>query len=900
MSRQHNGRYEYLLSYLIPFAILLCSFAILGIYPFGDTSVLLWDMDYQYVGYFGWLSNVLRGDGNLTYSFSKGIGGSMVALFGYYLSSPFNLLAFFFDSSHTPQLLSWLTLIKIPAASLTCYIFLRKRFAGGSPIFVLIASAYALSTYTIGYCSNIMWLDGVIMLPLVALGVWRLVEDGKYGVLFWSVLCAIVFNWYTGYMVCLFSILYFIFELVRKCDFSFKRQGRFVWSRAWHYMVSMLLGVGGSAFLFLPTIIGLRAGKGGDVSFTSILDIGFPSNPLDFFDFLCVGSMPTAESPVPAVYISALVLLGCFIYLLNRDLDRRDRTAHFIMIVCLAAPFFFLPLANLWSGFSQVSSYYHRFAFVFLFFTVICAAEGFCALVRLDDKTCRGLIGRSLFVVIALIALSIFNIGYYTDEIKPAKIDIILEMLLLITFACLIYLWSRKRLHVLAHSGETSEVGKRTSGTGGLVVAVLVIGLVFCCEQLYNATAVFSQYGKSASTYTNYISQMQQTYAGLHSDDRVDRMGQAGFNYLGDGHWATTSEALVLGMGDLNHYSSTMSSSTEELMAHLGYSKMSIFGIYYNSPLYIPDSLLGIDYTITAGKAPFGSTQINGDFPYENYGIYSNGSALSLGYRISDNATGTVDWASDPTVNQVALLADISGSDPSALMSKATIVDVTSDGQSRSWSVTATADGPLYLYAQGLFSEAGYTGGIPAVISTDDGITQLVGGRFSCNAIYLGTYEKGQTVTVTMTPSAPDQSCIGTGFDEDITMLEYIQKTPTDELIDVDSLNGSACTSTLQGISNGNCMVDSFEDGAVSLSYNATTDGTLLVTIPYDDGWSATVNGQPVEISRLYDSLMGIGVSTGDNQIVLTYRAPGLIPGVAISVLCLLIFLAWRGASRRR
>ena len=81
--------YEYLAAPLVALLALCAAFAGRSIYPFGNLSVAIWDMDIQYVGLFGWLSNVLRGQGSLAYSWGAGMGEGMAATFAYYLSSPF-------------------------------------------------------------------------------------------------------------------------------------------------------------------------------------------------------------------------------------------------------------------------------------------------------------------------------------------------------------------------------------------------------------------------------------------------------------------------------------------------------------------------------------------------------------------------------------------------------------------------------------------------------------------------------------------------------------------------------------------------------------------------------------------------------------------------------------------
>ena len=117
----------YLAAFAIPFCVLLAAFAMRGIYPFGDVSVMLYDMPVQYAEYFGWLIQVLHGQGNLLYSNAAGLGGGMFSLFTYYLSSPFNLIAFFFTPETVPQLFSVLYLVKIPACAVGCLVLLRGR-----------------------------------------------------------------------------------------------------------------------------------------------------------------------------------------------------------------------------------------------------------------------------------------------------------------------------------------------------------------------------------------------------------------------------------------------------------------------------------------------------------------------------------------------------------------------------------------------------------------------------------------------------------------------------------------------------------------------------------------------------------------------------------------------------
>ena len=92
----------------------------------------------------------------------------------------------------------------------------------------------------------------------------------------------------------------------------------------------------------------------------------------------------------------------------------------------------------------------------------------------------------------------------------------------------------------------------------------------------------------------------------------------------------------------------------------------------------------------------------------------------------------------------------------------------------------------------------------------------------------------------------------------------------------------------------------SFSNGQVSASFDAQRDETLLVSIPYEKGWSATVNGHNVPVHELYGGLLGIDVSEGTNDIELHYMTPGLIPSAITSIASVVVFCAWRAFENRR
>ena len=91
-----------------------------------------------------------------------------------------------------------------------------------------------------------------------------------------------------------------------------------------------------------------------------------------------------------------------------------------------------------------------------------------------------------------------------------------------------------------------------------------------------------------------------------------------------------------------------------------------------------------------------------------------------------------------------------------------------------------------------------------------------------------------------------------------------------------------------------NCA-DSFIETKNGFKSSITLDKPNLVfySIPYDDGWSATVNGKPVTVERVNSGFVAVYAEEGENEIVFKYETPGLLLGIIISGLAILLILAY-------
>lgn len=96
------------------------------------------------------------------------------------------------------------------------------------------------------------------------------------------------------------------------------------------------------------------------------------------------------------------------------------------------------------------------------------------------------------------------------------------------------------------------------------------------------------------------------------------------------------------------------------------------------------------------------------------------------------------------------------------------------------------------------------------------------------------------------------------------------------------------------------CARWSGDAGSFIIDVTVDRPALLVVRDAWAPGWGATEGGNALPVIRTYGSLKGIPIEPGAHQIELSYAAPGLLPGVAVSGLgaLALIWFWWRKQGR--
>lgn len=86
----------------------------------------------------------------------------------------------------------------------------------------------------------------------------------------------------------------------------------------------------------------------------------------------------------------------------------------------------------------------------------------------------------------------------------------------------------------------------------------------------------------------------------------------------------------------------------------------------------------------------------------------------------------------------------------------------------------------------------------------------------------------------------------------------------------------------------------------VKTNYRAEKDTSLFFTIPYDKGWSATLNGKPVTLKRAQNGFMKLDVKKGEGNVVLTFIPNGLKEGGIAFISGIILFVCYNFLRRKR
>ena len=403
-----NGKPVYIFAFLVPMIIMVAIYAIREIFPFGETCYLRSDMYHQYCPFFSELWDIIRNGGSLEYSWDTGMGSNFMAIYGYYLSSPINWFIGFFPHDAMIEVMNVIIILKLALSSLFCTMFLCKRNNKTHLLSAGFGIMYALSAYTAAFSWNIMWLDCILLLPLVLLGLEKLVKEHK-GLLYVLALgFSILSNYYIAIMVCMSCVLYFIVMIISQpIQKDLKHYARNILN----FIIYSLLAGAFAAAILIPEIYAL--------GYTASGEFNFPDDLTRYFSFVTVISRHLVNTEVsigldhlPNIYCGVGVLLLFPMYILNKKISKREKIVKVLVLIVFYAAYN-LNIPNfIWHGFHFPNSLPCRQSFIYILMLLSMCYD---IVVKFEDSKEAHIAGSFWGIMIFFIYLGQFFMGQDFD-----------------------------------------------------------------------------------------------------------------------------------------------------------------------------------------------------------------------------------------------------------------------------------------------------------------------------------------------------------------------------------------------------------------------------------------------------------------------------------------------------
>lgn len=618
-----GGGITYIIAFVIPLIIMTALYIAREIYPFGNNCYLRSDMYHQYAPFFSELWNKLRHVESLTYSWDIGMGTNFTALYAYYLASPSNWFIVLFPQKYMIEIMNVIIILKLCLSSLTFTYYISKHFNTRKCTIALFGMFYALSGFVAAYSWNIMWLDCLVLLPLIILGLERLVNENRCFLYCITLGLCIYTNYYIAIMVCISVVLYFI---VLMAAYKGTRRPVIYVKKFLNFAIYSLLAGGLAACLLLPEFYAFTLSASNNIEFPKKLSL--------YFSILNMVTRHLINVPVhlgldhyPNIYCSVAVLLLFPLYVMDKKVDLREKIGKSALVLIFLTAFN-LNIPNfIWHGFHFPNSLPCRQSFIYVFFLLTMCYE---ALSHLKSMTTKQL-GGALWIAIGI--LLFIEQVFTVDETYDFTIVYISGAFILVY-----------ALIMLIHLKHEFKVP-----------VIIFIAFSLCiieCTINMDSTGIGTTSRSSYLLDYDAVKTVTQTVA--DDDSSFYRMDKKfGSRSNNDGAWHNYHS--------ISTFSSTSNGAMEKFFGELGFEHS--FNAYkYNGATLVTESLFSVKYAISnriLTESPLRSYYTGSDGEF----IYKNNYTLPIGFMTYNDPYGwEADSANDAGIeNQNSLIKNLTG-----------------------------------------------------------------------------------------------------------------------------------------------------------------------------------------------------------------------------------------------
>lgn len=935
------NEYLYLsLAVLIPAVIMLIIYISRGLYPFGDGTVLVLDLNGQYVYFFEALKKTVLDGGSLLYSWSRSLGGEFVGMYAYYLASPLSYLILLFPDDKTQEFVLALIMIKAAISGGTMAFYLHKHSINKNKLTVIAFSVlYSMCAYTLVHHSNTMWMDAVMWLPLVVYGIEQLIKYGRYKTFVIFLTLTVASNFYIGYMVCIFVFLYFFYYYIAHSD-DLKNNPL---AEKYHFLKSFfriavhsLISIGMAAVIILGAYYSLQFGKNEftDPSWNIAMR-------LDLFDIF-FKTLPSSYDTVridglPFIYCGVLTILLVPMYFCSKKITLMEKAASATLISIFILSFMITVLDLVWHGFQKPQWLNNRYSFMLCFFLVFLAFRAFEHWEEISTKAMAAVAG---FVALFVILLQNFDSLYIKklEELSYGPQDGNFEVhpfaTILLTLVCLVVY-----LIVVA----TMKKAQNKDAVSAVLLAVVVI------EVFLSGTCNVADFGEDVgfSSYKRYNNfKAIDTAIADAIDDYDSTFYRAEMTYR-----RKDNENFYTGLKGVTSTTSTLNKDTIAFLHNMGYygashrsryqggnpAGDSLIGIKYivsqrdYSVLYGTPVLSADDYAKASGKTREEIDEIvlsnnkYEDYTASDFYVYENPYALPLAFGAdsdifdvnfldqyieawvdTDDERYNPDGYASPFERINAIYTAILGEEETVEIFKPAL----QKGEA-TLSSGVSVNSAAHQESIGHYKYTGDKGGtITYKYAVEKGVMlYLYFPSFYARQIKI---ESPTMPIFDATAEALDKNNYTlSNCNERIVELGYTTDTDYTLKVTIDNSGGLFYTkvadsyvyyldtellaSVTDRIKEESFVIDeNYRDDFINGTLHTSTDNrTVLTTIPYDEGWRVFVDGKLVKTKEVANSLIAFEIEeAGDHNVTFVYISTPVAIGAVISFVSISAFVS--------
>ena len=890
----HRALYV-LLSFFIPLLTILIALTGLHITPFGDKTLLIADANGLYINYGAYVGRMIKGLEGFIYSFKKGLGGNMMPHMGITMLNPFFAIFSLVPIRDYPTAYTLVSVLNFCTCGLTMYLLFADIY-GHKRSNLIFSTAYALNGFLVANVFQIIFFTGVHVLPLVMLGLRKLLQGKSPTLYILALAYSIATSYYIGFMICVASVLAFVLTLWLYKD-ELARQKRTLFLR---YVLASLCGGLLVTAVWLPSLLGIRGGR---LDQTKITDFSFVENmPLLEIGaklFSGANNMDELINGLPNIYIGILPIALVILYFLNKEINKRNKAATGIAIGFYMLSFYIVALNMLMHGGTTTNWFNYRYSFIFSFILLLIAAEEWQYLDKITFADCK-----KCGVIMLLVTMLIFSKRYSFVMGGEVVLDFALLLLIFIAF----FMYHRDSEKNPKHVLE--------------ILVLVIVSVQLMLNYLISTDNLIKEKGwdPKVSEFRKTVEFVAPLAKGIQNADksffRMEVNKQRSSNCGND--------PMLYGYNGVGHGGSVERNFVRSELNKLGVHWFDMRNYYEKGIPAATDTLLGLKYIIAQENLTEEKGYLNGtNFDQsellrdeDNYNIYYNEYALPVAF-LSDGGIEnvTTDFV-DPFDNLNRTWEAISGEKMSVFVEENEIsfravnlfdgletsadsvralvemydaenAATKEDPDSVSTSYSKKAEDKTQKPEFSAYIEFTWTAKQDSAVYTyNKAFMTEIQGSFSPVLEYLGYYHRGDTV-IGYIPVATDY-VNRVGFEEICGRFRAAYA-------DNDALHELATV-----VKERPCTVEKIKDSHLRGEFTAEDGQLLMFTIPYDEGWTCFIDGKEAEIKQVLGVFMAVDAPAGTHSYEMKFFPVGMKTSIGLSAAALLTTLVYIPLDSRR